>query len=300
MLSLLQDPSTPGLQIVSFCLSIFSNLTPQVLSPTTPHGSGDQLIPSLASLLRQILALSPPPLTQFYVFSPGEHAALQAHLINTALTSTHDKEDVRLCIGAFSQGASLLQTTFQPVLLSGALLDFIGKAQRTKAELKACLERLDLPTDGTVAELRKRVQDELARYKSDEKGRSEDRRKELGQLPQVVVLKREIDRLVALPIPGFWDLPECAAILVHPNDQARQSPSDEEIYHAYVAGKNTQPLMQRRNRSAYAVLKNLRGHLKTTGHDLLVNDAKVLTSNFMDICREEHLRKLFFMQQVRV
>ena len=32
---------------------------------------------------------------------------------------------------------------------------------------------------------------------------------ELEQLPRVVVVAREVERLLALPIAGYWDLPEC-------------------------------------------------------------------------------------------
>lgn len=265
------------------------------------------LVPTLALTIRTILSFKEPdgsaPRTQFYVFSAAEHSALQRCLVDTALTlgpeqrSLHD--DVRLCIGAVSEGASLLSTSFQPLVLSGALLDFLGKkGARRKAELQMCLERLGLPTDGKVEELRLRIDDEVERLKR-EGGRSNDRSSnmELGQLPRVVIVAREIERLLALPIPGFWDLPECSALMLFPESR---SPSDEEILLEYKKENDTllEGLLAKRNASIYKVIQNLRTRVASVPKTLLVNEARILSAEFMDVCKQEHLRKLFFMQQV--
>ena len=60
--------------------------------------------------------------------------------------------------------------------------------------------------------------------------------------------------------------------------------------------------LQKRNSCIYEVIRNLRVRVAsvTTGLlELLVNEARVLSADFIDICKQEHLRKLFFMQQVR-
>jgi hypothetical protein len=241
------------------------------------------------------MALQSKPTTQFYIFSSAEYSALQAYLINAALTaSSMDRHHIRLCIGALAQGAGLLQTTYQPLVLSGVLLEFLGKGQRNKAELQGCLERMGLSCEGTLPELRERITEELRKDRPDRNG-STARRKELGQLPRVVVLKKAIEKLLALPIAGYWDLPECTSAL----GLKVVCPSDDEIYEEFV---NNQSLahakLEQRNKCIYAVLTNVRD--RVSGHHVLVNEAKALSANFMDLCQEENLRKLSFMQQVSI
>ncbi|KAJ6589935.1 hypothetical protein DFH09DRAFT_219264 [Mycena vulgaris] len=305
VISLLVDPSSSKGGIATFCVSVFSSIPS--FQPDPIHGNQSTLAPTLSTLVRRVLSLNsdirPVPLTQFYVFSAGEQAALQAHLIDSALTSAN--EDLRLCIGALAQGASLLQTTFQPLILSGALLDFMAKGRRPKAELQTCLERMNLPTSGTADELRQRIQDEVRRLQT-EGGRSatdDDRRTELGQLDRVVILRNEIERLLALPIPGSWDLAECAFTLLSPASLDRKCPNDEVIFDTYKNNESAEALenrMEQRNSSLFAVLQNMRARIASRGLKLLVNDARMLTANFMDICKEDNLRKLFFMQQFEV
>lgn len=312
-MSLVQDPASASGHLAAYTISVFSSVR-SIQSYKPVWGTGGDLVLALASLIQRILDIrsnadEQVPRTQFYVFSQNEHSILQRHLIDTALTL--DPLDVRLhyavrlCIGALSEGASHLSTAFQPLVLSGALLDFLGKkGNRTKAEFQICLERLGLETVGTAEQLRSRISDEIDRLKRDG-GRlvSASRRFELGQLPRVVVVAKEIDRLLALPIPGYWDLPECAALLL-PSQQTPRCPTDDDIYLDHKSGKTVQVknALKNRNWHIYEVIKLLRVriHNSTIGHpNLLVNEARVLSAEFMDICRQEHLRKLFFMQQVR-
>lgn len=209
--------------------------------------------------------------------------------------------DIRICIGTLAQGASLLQTTFQPPVLSGALLAFLGKGNRTKAEYKACLERMGLPTEGTVEVLRKRIDKETRRLQDGLTiPGTEDRQREFGQLQRVVVLKREIERQLALPVAGYWDLPECISTLL---SFGTDCPSDEEIFMAYktvASDESLANLLVRRNQCIYSILRSLRARaVSSTGSSLFVNEGRELSTRFLDICTEPHLRKLFFMQQVR-
>lgn len=269
--------------------------------PSFVYGPEKDLIPRLAALIRSINALQHTSTTQFYVWSSGEQSLLQSHLINSALSSSTDTDDIRVCIGALAQGASLLQTTFQPLVLSGALLAFLGKGNRTKAEYKACLERMELPTEGTIEVLRKRIDNETRRLRDHESTipGKEDRRKEFGQLQRVVVLKREIERQLALPVAGYWDLPECALLLL---SYETDCPSDEQIFMAYkkvASDESLADLLARRNQCIYSVLRSLRARaVSPTGSSLFVNEGRELSTRFLDICMEPHLRKLFFMQQV--
>ena len=260
--------------------------------------SGEQFIPRLADLIRTLE--SGGQSSQFYVWSSGEHALLQTHIINAALTSAASDSDVRLCIGALAQGASLLQTAFQPLLLSGALMSFLGKGRRRKADYQRCLGRMGLPTDGTVEVLSRRLDAEIRKLQEDASSSgNEDRRKEFGQLPRVVILKREIERQLALPIPGYWDLPEIITTLV---DAKAECASDEVIFSAYrksEEGEGIDDLLARRNGFMYAALKAVHARaISAAGHSLFVNEANILTTKFMDFCKQTHLRKLFFMQQV--
>ncbi|KAJ7188762.1 hypothetical protein C8R46DRAFT_1055706 [Mycena filopes] len=305
IISLVVDPASSTAGFATFCISIFSSIPS--FQPEPFHGSQATFLPTLASILRPILALTeavrPAPLTQFYVFSAGEQTALQTHLIDSALTSASDS-DIRLCLGALAQGVSLLQTTFQPLLLSGALLNFMGKGR--KAELQAYLDRMGLQvsTAGTVEALRQRIQQEIQRLQDEGRSIDDDKRTELGQLPRVVVLKREIESLLALPVPGSWDLAEGAFTLLPPSSVDRKCPTDEEVFNAYKQSGDSlealQDKLEQRNSSIYGVLQNMRTRISSGGAELLVNDARKLTANFMDICKEEHLRKLFFMQQFEV
>ncbi|KAF8146877.1 hypothetical protein K438DRAFT_1910626 [Mycena galopus ATCC 62051] len=303
VISIVIDPSS-SVGFATFCVSVFSAIPS--FQPQPFHGLQAMFIPTLAAMLRQIFSLNetvrPVPLTQFYVFSAAEQTALQAHLITNALTSTAG-DDIRLCIGAIAQGVSLLQTTFQPLLLSGALLNFMVKGR--KAELQTYLDRMGLrvSTSGTIEQLRARIQQEIQRLQNEGRSGDDDRRTELGQLPRVVVLKKELESVLALPVPGSWDLAECALVLLPKSSPDRKCPDDAEVFTAYKSGDDQEALedkLEQRNASIYAVLQNMRARVSSSGAGLLVNDAKKLTSNFIDVCKQDDLRKLFFMQQFEV
>lgn len=302
---LVVDPAST--QIAMFDIFVRSTC-PSFQAPPNLAGGLASLIPSLASLIKSILdlrRLRDVPSTQFYVFSSTEHAALQRHIIDTALTETSPEAlaDVRLCVGTLCEGAALLATSFQPVVLSGALLDFLGRrGARNKSELKLCLERLGLSSAGTIDQLRARVIAEIDRVKV-EGGRANQGKGELGHLPRVVVLQNQLERLVALPIPGYWDLKECSQMMV-PQGEVPECPTEEQIFLLYRAGDSlmAHTRLRRRNRNALAVLMRLRLLVRSgPGKPMqLVNEARALSAEFMDICRQEQLRKLFFMQQFEV
>lgn len=318
VISIVLDPATN--QPCAYCISTISTLA-NFVCPGPLSGSTDDFIAALASIIQYILdaneVQSTPPTTQFYMFSPIERQALQRFLINESLTSDSLDVDTQLsirnCIGALCEGASLLASSFQPVILSGALLDFIAKKGRlTTYELQLCAERLGLSTIGcNNEEMRQQIEDELDRLKAQSKGKAisrsknhqdvSDTRPEIGCLPRIVVLRQTIHRLLALPIPGYWDLPNCHAVLTT-GSSSPTCPSDERIYEAYASGEKEvlKILLQTRNNCIFGVLKEIRHQLSRDRpmEDILVNNARVLTADFMDICQQDHLRKLSFMQQV--
>lgn len=303
MLSLVQDPASPKPQVEFFTVSLFDHSS--TTTSTSYSGDGSRLVPTLAVILRELTSdreLEGGPTVQFYVWSSIEQSLLQSHLIQEALLRDSSQADIRVCIGALAQGASLLQTSFQPLVLSGALLTFLAKGRRVKAEYQACLERMGLPTGGTVPELRNRVIQELERLQNigpcDQYGQYE-----FGQIPRVVVLKKEIDRIVALPVAGYWDLAECAAFLLQEHQRDLSAPTDEMVFKTLKADSSERREMlgetlAARNTVIDAVLTGVRDRVRSGGQNLLVNTAKQLSTDFMDICRQEDLSKLFFMQQV--
>lgn len=297
-ISVVNDPSSPGVGGNYFCVTCFSQHHDICLPPPI-YTSKEDFIPKLANLIQTIVAST--QTCQFYVWSTAEHGLLQAHIINAALTSSADEADIRLCIGALTQGASLLQTSFQPLLLAGALLSFLGKNRTLETDYQKCLSRLGLSIEGTSSVHRKRLEEELRRLQDSctNTGTQEARQKELGQIPRVVILKKEIGRQLSLPVPGYWDLPDAVVQLLPTSNSV--CPNDDQILVAYQSKETNalNTLLSRRNEFFHDVLNELRRRaVSTTGHTLFVNEAKRPSTKFMDFCTQPHIRKLFFMQQV--
>ncbi|KAJ7072183.1 hypothetical protein C8F01DRAFT_1243260 [Mycena amicta] len=303
IISVVIDPSSSKQRIAYFCMSVFSSIPTLLWEPV--HGPESAFVSTLSSLLKDILSLNeyvkPAPLTQIYVFSSNEEAAIKAHLVEAALTSSSvSVEDLRLCIGSIVDGAALLQTNFQPLVLSGALLSF-DKSQFRRPALQTLLERMNLPASGTVDQLRSRIDAKVHDLQS--QSDNNDRRTEMGQLPRVVILKKEMESLLALPVPGSWDLVESARTLLHRGSCDRNCPSDEDILITYRHNsekKNLSEKLEQRNASIYAVLEETRRRVIGSSTTILLNQAKCLTGKFLDLCEEDNLRKLFFMSQFEV
>lgn len=289
-----------------FCVTLHSEIANLVL-PTSFTCSSGNFIPKLASLIRSIAILKPPVpdchgyTSQLYVWTSIEQNLLQAHIIDAALYSSASNEDVGLCIGAIAQGASLLQTTFQPLLLSGALITFLGKGKQLKSDYQACLARMGLSTEGTAEVLKKRINEGIQKIQEEMASSPGDEfhRQGFGQLPRVVPLMKEVQRQLAFPISGYWDLPQCAKMLL---PMENPCPTDEHLFALHKQGKDRGGLAKallERNHLVYSVLKEFRSIVSASHPSLFVNEAKILSANLMDMCREPHIKKLFFMQQVR-
>ncbi|PPQ97003.1 hypothetical protein CVT26_006447 [Gymnopilus dilepis] len=304
IISVVNDPSSPSTNGDYFGVTVHTR-NAKLATLSGFMSSPPDFVSKLADLIRSIESFNRGTQTyscQFYTWSNREHASLQSTIIQAALSSHSSKSEVRLCIGALSQGASLLQTTFQPHLLSGALLNFLANGRWSMTECRVYLERMGLPTDGTIQVLRKRIHTELERLRgpSGASG-AEGHPKQLGQLASVVILKKEIERQLAFPVPGYWDLQECVLLLL---DAKLSCPPDEEIFTVYKSAADDdalQRLLVLRNRLIHQVSLAVRSRLTTKdGRSLLVNDAKMLCASFMDVCKQPHIRKLFYMQQFEV
>jgi len=286
--------------LAKFCVSSFA--------PTDPFappivGSAQEFIPLLSDLLRRIQMECPAGRTQIYTYSPSERGAIISHLINVAVSDTSSSGDIRLCLGTLCDGASLLLTDYQPLILSGVLLSLLSKKNSLKLQhLRACCQRLNLDDTGTVEMLRGRIEAEQKRLAgAADFANSVPRRREVGQLRKIVVLKQEIHRLVALPIPGYTDLPQIAQVLLFGANI--RCASDDELFAAWSSHDEAKLKvgLEARNRCMRALVRNIRDRIARSGpiEKILLNEAKLLEKNgMMDLCRSKPLRKLSFMLQV--
>jgi hypothetical protein len=269
-------------------------------------GLAKDLVPKVSGLLRKVQREAPDLRIQIYTYSPVERKSIMDRLIDDALSDqSGDMDDIRLCLGALCEGTSLLSTTYQPAILSGVLLSFLSKKNAlSKKGLQTCCERLGLKHDGTAEELRKRLEAEQRRL-AEIGGRAgaDINRREVGQLEKIVVLKREVERLLSLPSPGFIDLPQTAQVLLG-KDKANCL-ADDVLFGAWVNRSSAtirwEQGLKERNRCMHAIATNLRARVEEENltDKILLNDAKVLELGMMDICESRQLRKLMFMLQVR-
>lgn len=101
---------------------------------------------------------------------------------------------------------------------------------------------------------------------------------------------------------GHWNLQDCTVIMP-PQKVMDKPPSEEELYRIFRHGSDAKlrGLMEARNHGVYEVLVNMRERTRPpAGPSLLLNEAKALSVNFMDLCRNVTLRKLFYTQQVNI
>jgi len=270
-------------------------------------GSAKDLVPKVSELLRKVTKEAPNLRTQIYTYSPVERTSIMNHLIKEALEdqSSDMNDDILDCLGALCEGTSLLRTTYQPAVLSGVLLSFLSKKNAlSKKGLQICCERLRLKDDGTVEELRKRLESEQKRL-AEIGGHSgaDITHREVGQLGKIVVLKQEVERLLSLPIPGFIDLSQTAQVLLG-KDKANCL-SDDVLFGAWVnrpsATIRWEQGLRQRNRSMHEIVTDLRKRVSEANltDKILLNEAKPLERGMMDICHSPELRKLMFMLQVR-
>lgn len=257
----------------------------------------------MSDLLRRIQTERPAGRTQIYTYSPSEKGAITSHLINVAVSDTSSSDDIRLCLGTLCDGASLLLTDYQPLVLSGVLLSLLSKKNSLKLQhLRTSCQRLNLDDTGTVEVLRARIQAEQKRLAgAAELASSAPQRQEVAQLGKIVVLKQEIQRLIALPIPGYTDLPQIAKTLLFGANIG--CASDDELFAAWRSRDEAKLKvgLEARNRCMRALVRNIRDRITRSGpiEKILLNDAKPLEKNgMMDLCRSKPLRKLSFMLQV--
>ncbi|PVG00252.1 P-loop containing nucleoside triphosphate hydrolase protein [Serendipita vermifera] len=313
-LSLIIDIASSS--IGSFCISVHK-AKKALMSHTI--GKADKFVSKMAYILRDVQKHDARARVQVYTYSPAERSALMSHLIKVTLATEqtqeeHDRgddmikkrEDVKICLGALWEGTSLLVTTFQPSILSGVLLYVLSKKNTlSKPSLQTCCERFGLSPDGTVEELRKRIENEQRRL-AEIGGRTNTadalNRREVGQLAKVVVLKREIERMFALPVPGFVDLQSTAVALL--GESAKQNcEKDDTLFgmwsqeHAKNGG--WEDGLKNRNRTMRHVVEEVRELIAVQGltSKLLLNEAKPLEVGMMDVCESDKLRKLLFMLQ---
>jgi len=262
-------------------------------------GSAREFVPAISDLLRRIQTDAPAARTQIYTYSSPERGAIISHLISAAVSGTYSSDDCGLCLGTLCEGASLLLTDYQPLILSGVLLSFLSKKNGLKfRQLKTCCKRLQLDDTGRAEVLRARIEAEQRRLAG--AAESAPRGREVGQLGKVVVLKQEIQRLIALPIPGYIDLPQTAEALLHGADIG--CASDDEVFAAWSTHDEAKLKrdLAARNRCMWALVRKVRDLIAASGpvEKLLLNEAKPLEGGMLALCHSKPLGKLLFMLQV--
>jgi len=273
-----------------------------VTIPAVPHT--DSLLRNLAAVISAIHTARPDARVQFYTFSRTEQAALNHFLVDHALSTEFSADasmvdDLRACISVLCDGASTVATAFQPIILQEALADWLGKASsfKKKNELQEILRRVHLSSDGKVADLRARLDQFLEELKVAAGSRQGSGGGLVNSLPRVVVLQEELERLIAIPSPGFWELPQAAEKLINWG-----APSQEEITELINSGDMSavRDGLAARNDACHKLIRSVRRRIGelTDPAAILLNDSRPLPiDSFMDLVGDQTLRKLFWMQQ---
>ncbi|KDR72127.1 hypothetical protein GALMADRAFT_74428 [Galerina marginata CBS 339.88] len=295
-ISVIHDISSTRSSGAYFCTSVHSKTVGLLRQPVI-FSEGKDFVANFAGLIRRFQDNIPHRSFQVYTWSTNEKSLLEKTLINT-VSNRDDIQDTGLCIGTLLEGTALLSTDFQPLLFPEIFLQIITKEGKSKAYYVEFLSRLGISTDGDTDALRARLQFAIRRLQK-ENGYTKYRN--AWEPPVIIPLKEVVERQLAFPIPGYWDLPSCSSMLL---SSTLTCPSDDEIlvnYKTPSTRKTCQEQLQHRNNIIYSVLNCLRALAVTkNGKSLLVNEAPPLSTKPTLICKEAAIRKLFFMQEMEV
>ncbi|KDR81136.1 hypothetical protein GALMADRAFT_60662 [Galerina marginata CBS 339.88] len=294
VISIIRDIESVSSTGVYFCTSVHCNAASSPLQPVI-FSEAKNFVKNLAALIRGFQNNMSRGSFQFYTWSTNEKSLLEKILVDAASDCSEDREDIELCIVALVQGTPLLSTNFQPILFPNVISQILSKETMSRTHYMECLLRLGISADGDTETLQKRLNRFFLR------GTGNLTYRHAWEPPVVVSLKKEVERQLALPIPGYWDLPSCSSILLPATPNC---PSEDEIAADYrIAGRmeRCQDGLFRRNNTIYSVLICLRSRAVTqNGKSLLVNEAKPLATTSIVLCKEPTIRKLYFMQEMEV
>ncbi|KAH7104745.1 P-loop containing nucleoside triphosphate hydrolase protein [Auriculariales sp. MPI-PUGE-AT-0066] len=280
VISLALDASS---RCITHQVDVFFNNGPKVpLKKAT-----DSLLHDLGYIISSLSQSRPNATVQFYTFSRAEQAALHQYLIDLALSIELEGDHF------------IVSTAFQPTILQEALTDWLSKSSAfKKPELQEIMRRLHLDGNGTIAVLRARLDQFISGLADAERARSGQSGGISNSLPRVVVLQEELERLIAVPSPGYWELPEAVKLLINWG-----AASLKELAEHAAAGDMVElrEALSDRGDACHKLIQSMRIRIARFTSDpasILLNDGRPLpTDAFMDLVGDQTLRKLFWMQQ---
>ncbi|PPQ71223.1 hypothetical protein CVT26_011001 [Gymnopilus dilepis] len=277
-----------------FCVTIHSYHDNNDVSPM--FCSSSDIMTYLTEVVQTVASPSSNKSYQFYVWSATEHAILQKSLVDAISNSSARDANIRTCVSALVDGASVIHSEYHPHVLRVCHTNFLANANGKQC--RSFLERLGIPSDGFLQEKRAKIEEEFRRLQKG--GRSKDRRAAFGRLPPIVILKTEIERQLALPIAGYWDLKEYISTFL-PSEGA--CPDNDDLFRAFKKDDtySLRDLMLSRNSFVYAALRDFRGRaVSEFGQSYLINHGTQVLLRQVKVCQEPNIRKLFYMQQLEV
>ncbi|KAH6869217.1 hypothetical protein BKA70DRAFT_1131921 [Coprinopsis sp. MPI-PUGE-AT-0042] len=292
VVSVLQDFSTTDGLIKAFHANVYNNLTRGHGPWFSLVGNEEGVISNVAYILRRIKAYRPAPCSvQFYVWLPSEAVALQKHLRKMGRrrgSNSHD-EELRQCIHTLAYGTLWACTPFSPPVLNHGLYHFLHKRTQSSGELRGFLSRMGMATRGGPEELRERIQNYIEEVKPGHP----------VVAPPITTLKTEAERVLALPIPGRWDLAECYSALFSTMPSSVNLPPDTEIFVSLQKGNlnDAKDALSLRTQMVHAVLKSLRLRVQESGNAVFVAIPQPFPRRSQSLCQQTHLKQLFSIQE---
>ncbi|KAI8801408.1 hypothetical protein BJ742DRAFT_31731 [Cladochytrium replicatum] len=270
------------------------------------------IVYDLAALLRKLQELNASrgsfARVQFYVFDESEKHALVNLLVDMACSrpteSFDEDDDLSLCIAGLLDDSQVLLTVVQPSLIDVGKLFGDSKGKMKKAKLQQFVKLfcamlgVEVDVSGTVEQLFARLKD-LIRQSS---GRNPS-----WKLPRISCMRKAVQDLVCIPVPGYFGIEDCARWLLDSKDVKDISLAG--IFELWTTAQNesAEDALIARTRLTADVAKDLRRRVQSTVEqknlklsDILINDAPVFDPIVLNVCTNPHLRKLLFMTQYEV
>ncbi|KAH6873749.1 hypothetical protein BKA70DRAFT_1129813 [Coprinopsis sp. MPI-PUGE-AT-0042] len=295
IMSVLRDVSSTNELVKACYFNVYNNL----ISGDDPwfslQGIGDDILSNMVLVLHRIKAYrSSPSSLQFYVWSAAEAEAFQKYL--RAVTDKRSggagslrQGDLRQCIHTIAQGTEWACTPFSPPVLNHGLYHFLHRSAQSTGEMRGVLRRMESATQGSREELRDRIRRYFA----------QGERLEPLIAPSIVTVKIEAKRVLALPIPGRWDLAECYSALVSTPLRSVGLPLDTEIFESLEKGEmsSVETCLALRTEMIHAVLRSLRALVQESAKPVFIATPRQFPQRHLNLCQQPYLRNLLSIQE---
>ncbi|KAH6876936.1 hypothetical protein BKA70DRAFT_1127786 [Coprinopsis sp. MPI-PUGE-AT-0042] len=292
VMSVLQDFSTTDGLVKAFHVNVYNNLTCGDDPWFSLLGKEEGFISNMAYILSRIKAYrASPSSAQFYVWLPSEDAAIQKHLrvMSGRHRSNSQDEELRQCIHTLAHGTSWACTPFSPPVMNHGLYHFLHKRTQSSGELGGFLRRMGMATRGGPEELRGRIQNYVEEAKPQHP----------VVAPPITALRTEVERVLALPIPGRWGLAECYSALFSTMSSSVNLPPDTQIFVSLQKGNSNdaKDALSLRTQMVYTVLKSLRVRARESAKAVFVAIPQPFPRRNQSLCQQIHLKQLFSIQE---